>query len=177
MNEVNRRRFLVGSAAVATTGFAGCSGTGDGDGDSGDGDGGMDETPTPPVGASEADQRVADYLNAPPSADNFGGSVVDRTGRDEVVVDVGAGGNGGSFAFDPPAMKISVNTTISWQWTGEGGPHNVVSHADSDFDFDSGDAKESGDPFEQSFDDIGVGLYLCEPHKGVGMKGGFVVVE
>ncbi|MFC7175591.1 plastocyanin/azurin family copper-binding protein [Halosegnis marinus] len=53
----------------------------------------------------------------------------------------------------------------------------MASDGDSDFDFDSGDPKQTGDPFEQSFDDTGVGLYVCEPHRSLGMKGGIVVVE
>lgn len=171
MRDLSRRRFVAGSTVVAVAALAGCGGNGGGD------DGGMEETPTPTEGTSDAEQRVTDYLNADPPADNFGGTIADKTGMDEVAVKVGAAGNGGNFAFAPPAMKISVNTTVSWQWTGEGGEHNVVSHNDSDFDFKSGDPKASGDPFEQSFDNTGVGLYLCEPHESLGMKGGFVVVE
>ena len=65
------------------------------------------------------------------------------------------------------------------------GAHNVAStteadpetgDAQSDFDFYSGDSQESG-TFEETFDEAGVGLYLCEPHGTVGMKGGFVVEE
>jgi acyl-CoA synthetase (AMP-forming)/AMP-acid ligase II len=48
--------------------------------------------------------------------------------------------------------------------------------AQSDFDFYSGEPQDSG-TFEQTFDEAGVGLYLCEPHATVGMKGGFVVGE
>lgn len=109
--------------------------------------------------------------------DGVDGGYEDHRGQDEVVVEVGASGNGGNLAFAPAGVWVDQGATVVWEWTGQGGAHNVVSAGDSDFDFDSGDPKESGDPFEQSFDNTGVGLYLCEPHESLGMKGGFVVVE
>jgi len=160
---LDRRTFVQGTAALATAGvLAGCS--------DGGGSGGGNED-----GSSVSDeqkQRVDDYL----SDDETYDEIQDQTGMDEVVVDVGAEGNGGPYAFDPSAIAVSANTTVSWQWTGNGN-HNVVSSGDSDFDFDSGEPKMSGDPFEQSFDDTGVGLYVCEPHEGLGMKGAVVVVD
>lgn len=157
---MNRRRFLRATAAAGVVAVAGCSGDG---GNGGGGDGGSQYP--------ELDSFLSE-------ANRYDGNVVDRTGTDEVAVKVGAESADGQFyAFAPAAVKVSVNTTISWQWTGKGGQHNVVSVGKSDFDFDSGDPKTSGDPFEQSFDGTGTGLYECEPHTGLGMKGGFVVVE
>ncbi|WP_255149626.1 halocyanin domain-containing protein [Halorarius halobius] len=169
-----RRGFLKasGSAALLAS-VAGCTGTGGGNGGN---------SPTSGSDGSPAD-RVAAFLNADPAAGNFEGTVVDETGTDEVVVEVGASGNGGNFAYAPAAVRIDAGTTVSWQWTGKGSLHNVESVASdsfegefqSDFDFTSGDPKESGDPYEQSFDDAGVALYFCGPHKSLGMKGGIVV--
>jgi halocyanin-like protein len=185
-DKIDRRKFLAAAGATAATvGLAGCS-----SGGNGDGNGGGDETPeptdspTPTAGGGGGGGGAADVSDEQQSrvdefvtSDNYDGTIVDATGQDEVVVDVGAQGNGGAFAFGPPAVAISAGTTVSFQWTGEGGLHNVVSVEDSDFDFDSGDAKESGDPFEQSFDDTGVGLYQCEPHASLNMFGAVVVLE
>lgn len=161
MVEVNRRQFLVGWTATVATPLAGCA---------------SDGRRTP----SGAQQRVIDYLNSDPTADNFDGSFAYLTGMEagpeeaDVVVDVGARGNGGNFAFDAPAIKITAGTVMSWRWTGNGRKHNVVSHSKSDFDFDSGAPKATGQ-FERTFDTPGVGLHYCEPHRSRGMKGGFVV--
>lgn len=177
----SRRRFLAatGSTALAT-GLAGCSGGNGGDG------GGDDDSTDTATATSESmgggdytadEQRVADFLQSEPADDTFQGEFIDATDQDEISVDVGADGNGGAFAFAPVAFEITTGTTVSWEWTGKGGEHNVASVDQSDFDFTNGDPKQSGDPYTQSFDDTGVGLYLCEPHESLGMKGGFVVVE
>lgn len=177
-NGFDRRTFVKGAGSLVVAGaLAGCTDGGDG------GTPTATDTPTPTSGSGtspvsdQAKQRVDQFLTAEPATSNYGGSIVDATGKDEVVVEVGAKGNGGNFAFAPPAVAISSSATVSWQWTGKGGQHNVVSVEKSDFDFDSGNPKTSGDPFEQSFDNTGVGLYICEPHESLGMKGAVVVVE
>jgi halocyanin-like protein len=95
--------------------------------------------------------------------------VADATGQDEVTVTVGAQGNGGNFAFDPPAVQVDPGTTVVWEWTGEGGQHNVV--AEEGGDFESELSAEEGFTFEQTFDSEGVAKYFCQPHLGLGMKG------
>jgi halocyanin-like protein len=181
----SRRRFLAATGSTAlVAGLAGCSGGGDG----GDDPGGTDTgTGTDTETATEAsmgggdytqdEQRVADFLQAEPAEGTFDGEFIDATDQDSVSVKVGGDGNDGAFAFAPVAFKITTGTTISWEWTGEGGQHNVKSAEPSDYEFTSGDPKQSGDPYTQSFDEVGVGLYVCEPHRSLGMKGGFVVVE
>jgi halocyanin-like protein len=204
---LGRRKLLAGVGTAAVAGLAGCSGSGGGgggdggDGDAGDGGDGDEDTPTStpteaptstatdasgggvqvpdlePAGdavGSESRGRVDEFLS---DAGNYDGDIMDATGMDEVVVAVGAEGNGGNFAFEHPAIAVSPGTTVSWQWTGEGGQHNVLSEDPSDFDIDSGDPKTSGNPYEQSFDSAGVGLYVCTPHVSLGMKGAVVVVS
>ncbi|MFB6185088.1 MAG: halocyanin domain-containing protein [Haloarculaceae archaeon] len=100
--------------------------------------------------------------------------VVDATDDERITVAVGAEGNGGNFAFDPPAVRVSPGTTVTWQWSGKGGTHNVVA---TDGTFDSGaPAGEAGTEFAFAFDDGGAYPYYCVPHKSLGMKG-IVVVE
>ena len=164
---VSRRRYVAGTGAALTAGvLAGCSGGGDGSdgGDDGNGGGGsVDDVPS----------GMDDYLS---DARLYDGTIMDRTGTDEVVVDVGAGDVG--FAFDPPAVRVDVGTTVRWEWTGEGGAHNVAAASDSATDFNSGAAVDSAEEtFEQSFDEPGVQLYYCTPHQMNGMLGGIDVVE
>lgn len=189
-DDIDRRRLLAGLGATATTVcLAGCTGGGgDGGGGSGSdggdggggggGDGGSSSDGDVDSGGdadvdAEARQRVEEFVGP---AENFDGTIVDATGEDAVSVDVGAEGNGGNFAFAPPAVAVSSGTAVTWTWTGEGGQHNVVAKDDSDFSFDSGTPKIEGS-FEQSFDGTGVALYYCEPHRTLNMKGAVVVVE
>jgi len=104
--------------------------------------------------------------------DNYDGTH-DYTGQDEVTVEVGAVDG---LKFGPAAILIDPGTTVVWEWTGEGGAHNVVA---DDETFDSGEAvSEEGTTFEYTFDDAEDGdtfNYLCVPHEAVGMKGAVAV--
>ena len=159
MTNLNRRRFLQGTgAAIAVGVLAGCTGNGNGNGNGG-GDG-------PP-------EDIENHLS---DANNYGGSLEDTTGESEVTVDVGVGSKG--YAFDPAAVRISSGTTVTWEWTGEGGGHNVASVEGSESEFTSGErVDEEGHTYEQSFDSAGSQLYVCEPHTAQGMKGAIEVVE
>jgi halocyanin-like protein len=99
--------------------------------------------------------------------------VADATGQSEVNITVGAQGNGGAFAFGPPAVQVDPGTTIIWEWNGEGGQHNVV--AEEGGDFESELTAEAGFTFEQTFESEGVIKYFCQPHRALGMKGVVVV--
>jgi len=143
MRDLSRRRFVSSTgAAVAVGTLAGCAGNGNGNGDGGD---------VPPA--------IEDHLS---EANNYGGSLDDETGQSRVRVDVGAGSD--DVAFDPAGVRISAGTTVVWEWTGEGGSHNVSSVADSDTSFRSGGTTdEAGVTYEYTFDAAGTQLYVCEP--------------
>jgi halocyanin-like protein len=113
--------------------------------------------------------EVSDYLS---DAGNFDGSVADETGSGSVEVDVGAQGNDGNFAFEPPAVRVDAGTEVTWVWTGEGGQHNVV-HEDGAFESEL--TEEQGFEFSHTFEESGNYLYFCEPHKSLGMKGAVIV--
>jgi halocyanin-like protein len=100
-------------------------------------------------------------------------AVFDRTGESEVRVGVGTEGNGGNFAFGPPAIQVDPGTTVVWEWTGEGGQHNVVSESGASFESDLTD--EAGFSFEFTFEEEGITKYFCQPHLSLGMKGVVVV--
>jgi halocyanin-like protein len=99
--------------------------------------------------------------------------VVDRTDRSTVTVRVGAAGNGGYYAFEPPAVRVSRGTTVEWVWTGEGGTHDVVAR---DGSFQSTLTPSADATFGHTFATTGTYLYYCSPHRSLGMKGAVVVV-
>ena len=103
------------------------------------------------------------------NVDNYDGEV-DRTDAGDVTVEVGADDG---FAFAPAAIQVEPGTTVTWAWTGRGGQHNVV---ERDGAFRSAYHTEEGATFEHTFDERGLFPYLCEPHEGLGMKGGVRVV-
>jgi halocyanin-like protein len=164
-DKLSRRRYLAGTGAALTIGtLAGCSGGGDG-GDGSDGSSGS--------AAEDVPDEIDEYLS---DARMYEGTIMDSTGQDEVTVQVGAGDIG--YAFSPAAIRIDSGTTVVWEWTGEGGAHNVESVEESESDFSSGNAvAEEGETFEQSFDNTGIQLYRCTPHQANGMLGAIEVVE
>ncbi|MFC6771043.1 halocyanin domain-containing protein, partial [Halorubrum pallidum] len=108
-----------------------------------------------------------------------GGSYQDARGQDSVTISVGAGDQG--LAFDPALVWVDAGTTITWEWTGNGGGHNVQTVDDGGpASLDSGDPVDSeGDTYEYetSEDDVGITHYHCVPHTSVGMHGGIAVGE
>ena len=102
---------------------------------------------------------------------NFDGTI-DRTGQDEVRIEVGASGNGGAFAFSPAAVHVDPGTRIIWEWTGEGAQHDVAAE---DGSFGSALKSEAGATYGIEVDGAGIVEYACTPHRGIGMKGAIVV--
>ncbi len=100
----------------------------------------------------------------------------DLRDSDSVEIEVGAKGNDAFWAFNPAAIAITTGTTVRWNWTGRGGPHNVVSQTGV---LDSGGAVvDEGTEFEYRFESPGLHRYICEPHESLGMKGAvFIALE
>lgn len=144
MIESTRRRALAAIAA-GTVGVGGCLGS-DGDAE---------------------EELYGDWFA---TANNFEGTV-DRTGTDETTVLVGAPSG---FAFDPAAIRVDAGTTVVWEWTGDGGRHDV---AEEDGAFESDLADEAGYTFSHAFDDAGVYRYACRPHQTSGMVGAVDVID
>jgi len=114
-----------------------------------------------------------DYGSWFSSTSNFD-ETVDETGNSEVTVQVGAQANGGAYGFSPAAVHVDNGTTVKFEWTGEGGTHNVIS--DGDGPLDSGSAVDtSGVEYEYTFEEDGIYKYYCVPHEALGMKGAIVV--
>ena len=99
-------------------------------------------------------------------------TVVDEAGKAEVTVVVGAEGNGGTYAFGPAAVRIDPGTTVVWEWSGDGGMHNVVAE---DGSFSSDLQETAGSTFTRTFETGGAINYYCEPHRAMGMEGTVLV--
>jgi serine/threonine-protein kinase len=160
----DRRKVLAATGVALSVGLAGCGGGGDDNGNGGDGgDGGS--------GAESPDAYLSDN-----DANNYDGNVADETGSDSVTVMVGAGENG--LAFDPAAVQVDSGTEITWEWTGNGGQHNVIGDAEPTATLDSGEAvSEEGNTYSETLDTAGTYGYFCDPHRSSGMYGAVEVVE
>lgn len=99
---------------------------------------------------------------------NYDGPV-DRTGRESVTVAVGVEGNGGTFAYDPPAVLISPDTSVQFEWASDN--HNVLIE-EGPGDWSGHEPLEAeGYSFEHTFETEGIYNYYCDPHLSLGMKG------
>ncbi|RLM70453.1 halocyanin domain-containing protein [Halorubrum sp. Atlit-26R] len=129
---------------------------------------------TATAGTAAAQEVEPDW---PSAANGNVGSYTDARGQDSVTISVGAGDQG--LAFDPTLVWVDEGTTITWEWTGAGGAHNVQT-----VDGGGPASLDSGDPvgeegatyeYETSGEDAGITHYHCVPHTAVGMHGGLAV--
>ncbi|MFB6092551.1 MAG: halocyanin domain-containing protein [Haloquadratum sp.] len=106
---------------------------------------------------------------------NYDGTTVDKTGQDEVTIEVGSQGNGGTFAFSPPAVRISSGTTVTFKWVSN--THNVLVESQPDgADWQGHETIENqGFTYTHTFETKGIYKYYCQPHLALGMKGAIVV--
>ena len=159
MGTFGRRQLLVSIASLGTANqIAGCIGADDG----------TDEDDSPP---ENVPARIHTFLQ---HARGYDESIVDERGQEQVNITVGAGSGG--LAYDPAAVRVDVGTTVVWSWTGDGGAHDVVSTGGSDFSFQSERTREAETTFEYTFDDGGVALYECRPHRTQGMLGAIEIM-
>ncbi|WP_430504530.1 plastocyanin/azurin family copper-binding protein [Haloparvum sp. PAK95] len=103
------------------------------------------------------------------------GSYTDARGQDEVTIEVGAGDG---LAFGPTKVWVDPGTTITWEWTGNGGKHNVET-VEGPAEFQSEVVGEGGHTFSVDLTEENKGIihYQCQPHATVGMHGGIAVGE
>ena len=157
-SRATRRRFLASVGAVAIGGLAGCFG--------GDGEDAYYEDE---AFVDEDDEPTYDgYL----SRIDYPGTV-DWTDADDdaLVVFVGTGSEGMGYA--PRSVRIEAGSTLTWEWTGDGGIHDVV-HVDGEFR--SAELHDAGETYEYTFEEPGEYAYYCTPHEHRDMKGGVDVV-
>jgi len=149
-NVVSRRGFLRASAgATAAAGAA-----------------------TATTGTAAAQSKMPDFGDVT----DVDGGTEDLRGESEVTVEVGASGNGGNLAFSPAGIWVDPGTTVTWEWTGEGGDHNVESTG-GPAEFSSELVGDAGFTFEFEFTEEHAGItnYQCNPHASLGMLGAVAV--
>lgn len=173
LTDADRRSVLKSVGLLSTAGLvglAGCSGDGDGDGAEA-----IPGSEYPAVDEWMTEEDVGD------SDDTYDGEILDLRDEGDIAIDVGSQGNGDGYAYGPSAVAISAGADVLWDWTGEGGLHNVEAEPEdqieeSDYEFSSGDPVEGADnEYSFTFDESGIALYHCEPHLSLGMKGSVVV--
>ncbi|MFC6731082.1 halocyanin domain-containing protein [Haladaptatus sp. GCM10025893] len=118
--------------------------------------------------ASAAEDDLATFFA---NTDNVT-ELVDRRGEPSVEIIVGSAGNGGSFGFEPAAVRVDPGTTVVWTWSGEGGMHNVVAKNGA---FKSEFYTKPGETYEFTPVTTGEHRYVCAPHEMMGMRGVLVV--
>jgi halocyanin-like protein len=96
------------------------------------------------------------------------------TDTGEITVLVGAGESG--YLFDPVAVAVAPGTTITWEWTGDGGSHNVAER-DEEWANPGGTLSTEGHTWSREFSSGGTELYECWPHSSLGMRGGIFIDE
>ncbi len=134
---------------------------------------------TAAAGAAGATAGTASAQSEEPEwgyIDGVDGGTQDFRGEEEVTVEVGAQGNGGNLAFSPAGIWVDPGTTVTWEWTGEGGDHNVET-VDGPAELASDLTAEAGFTYEYEFteDDEGITDYHCAPHDALDMKGAVAV--
>ncbi len=127
--------------------------------------------------STSAAAQGSDYGGWLSDVDNYDGTTEDLTGQESVEIEVGAQGNGGTFAFAPPAVRVSPGTTVTFNWTSN--THNVLLEEQPEESSWEGHApiENTGFTLEHTFEVEGVYKYYCEPHLSLGMKGVVVVEE
>jgi halocyanin-like protein len=131
--------------------------------------------PTDPDEETTATEQARAYLEDN-NANNYDDSIVDMTGSDSATVRVGGGSIG--LAFDPAALRVSPGTTVTWEWTGMGGAHNVKTAEvpEGGQTLDSGQVvAEEGHTYSETLNTPGTYRYYCNPHRASGMHGAIVV--
>lgn len=119
----------------------------------------------------DAPEAVLEYLE---DTDNFS-EVVDGTEEETVTVLNGELENGAQpFGFEPAAVRVAPGTDVTWEWVDDGAAHSVTHEADA---FDSGVRDDEDAAFTHTFEEPGIYLYYCAPHRALEHKGAIIVGE
>lgn len=118
---------------------------------------------------SEPSAAVDDHLS---DANGYDGTLTDMTGEESVTIEVGVG-EVENYAFSPTAVRVDVDTKVTWEWVSDG--HTVTSVSESEEPDTS--IEPEGFEFNHTFDESETVLYECAPHSALGMLGAVVVQD
>ena len=166
---LSRRGFLRTTGVLSATGAA----SGPVSAQQNNSSGGSQSGSGNQTGGGGGGSGKPDYGGWLDGVSNYNGNTVDKRGSKEVTIEVGTEGNGGNYAFTPPAVWVDPGTKVIWKWTGKGGNHNV--HAMEGADFSSNLASSEGHTYTQTIEKGGMVKYQCDPHAPMGMKGALAV--
>ena len=159
-SSVKRRQILLAGAGALTVALAGCTGNND------------DDDNGPPDPADDPEGFIDFYLDDF-DANLYDGTFEDLTGQETVTMEYGT--NGPDWATEPPAARISTGTTVTWEWVSDG---HSLEQEDGTVNFvEETGVEDEGHTHEFTFDEAGVLVYFCRPHRGVGHWGGLIIEE
>ena len=160
---LSRRSILISTAGVTILSLSGCLGDDDNDEE--------DEN-------DRSDEEIAvDWASGADNIDDQG-DITDMTGEDSVTVNHGETGDEGNYVSDPGILQVDSGTEITFEWVSPG--HSlteVEGEAATITDWDDHDTDE-GEGYEHTvtFDDSGVALWECIPHRAQNHRGAIIVV-
>ena len=108
--------------------------------------------------------------------DRVDGGYEDSRGVSELTVITNAPGNGGNLAFSPAGIWIDPGTTVTWEWTGEGGSVGVSS-VDGEADFEIVLSSGGADAGSFEFTEEHTGITRYHGKEQFGQKGAIAVGE
>lgn len=166
MTTYNRRSIIAGAGGIVLASLAGCLGDDDDD----DADDADDDN-----GEDDPESVAVDWVSAASNFDDEG-DIEDHTGEDSVTVENGNQVDG-NYVYEPPVIRIDAGTEVEWEWTSSG--HNVEEVSGqgetiSDWGQETS-IEDEGHTHSTTFDDEGVALYECGPHRGQNQRGAVIV--
>lgn len=159
MTRFNRRTVVRGIGGTLAIGFAaGCLGDDDDD--------------------VEDDDPETVAVNWASAADNFddAGDIEDHTGEDSVTV-LNGEQPGANYVFEPAVIRIDAGTEVVWEWTTNNHTVDLIPTDGAtltDWE-DHSEAEDEGFEHSTTFDEPGVALYECVPHRAQGQRGAVIV--
>ena len=126
----------------------------------------------------EEDDPETVAVNWASAADNFddAGDIEDHTGEDSVTV-LNGEQPGANYVFEPAVVRIDAGTEVVWEWTTNNHTVDLIPGEGAtltDWD-DHPQAENEGYEYATTFDEPGVALYECVPHRAQNQRGAGIV--
>ena len=160
-NWPSRRNFVITSAMVVAASLAGCPGDDNNDEEEND---------------RSPEEIAVDWVSAADNVDDED-DIEDMTGEESVQIDHGVTGDQGNYVSEPGIVRIDSGTDVTYEWVSSGHSlSEIEGQGETISDWDDFDDTE-GEGFEHTvtFEETGVALWECEPHRAQNHRGGVIV--